>query len=533
MSLRTLIIGLDGATFTIVDELVREGLMPQLAAFFDRGAQAPLRTIVPALTPPAWTSLMTGRTPGHHGVFDFFRMESPTDRHIRFFSSLDLKCETIFGLASASGLRATALNYPSMFPPPRLNGYVVPGWVPWKQLRLACWPEGLMDMLKALPGFNQRELAMDFKLEERTIEGCDDPDQFAPWISLHTRRERNWFEIFRHLTETDPSDLTAVLFDGVDKLQHLCWRFLRPEDGRPLEAEWEFRARDLCLEYFRNLDDILGKMFSIAGPEATVIIASDHGFCATRRVFHLNAWLAEHGYLAWSDAAAQWDTEGALLGVSQVARHTWMIDWQNTTAFAATPTSNGLYINVARDGAPGVPESEYSAFRERLMADLLAFKDPETGNSTVTRIWTREEVFTGECGAVAPDLTLELEGTASVSILPSPEVLSWRAETAGHHHPVGVFAAAGPGVRKGAKLGELSILDVAPLVMYSLGLRVPEDMQGRVPREIYEREALMSRPVLRSAATVVAGAAGTATATLTAEDEQVILDSLRDLGYIE
>ena len=248
MSLRTLIIGLDGATFTVLDELLEKGMMPNLASFFARGVRAPLRTIVPALTPPAWTSLMTGRTPGYHGVFDFFRMESPEDRHIRFFTSLDVKSETIFGLASAAGLRVTAMNYPSMFPPPRLNGYVVPGWVPWRQLRLACWPEGSDGFPEVrCPGFNQRELAMDFKLEEKTIEGCDDPDQFAPWIGLHTRRERNWFEIFRHLTKEDPSDLTAVLFDGVDKLQHLCWRFLRPQDGRPLETEWEQKIREICL----------------------------------------------------------------------------------------------------------------------------------------------------------------------------------------------------------------------------------------------------------------------------------------------
>jgi predicted AlkP superfamily phosphohydrolase/phosphomutase len=533
MSLRTLLIGLDGATFTVLDDLVRDGVMPRLASFFARGVRAPLRTIVPALTPPAWTSLMTGRTPGHHGVFDFFRMESPEDRHLRFFTSLDLKSDTIFGLASAAGLRVTALNFPSMFPPPRLNGYVVPGWVPWRQLRLACWPEGLMDSLKALPGFNQRELAMDFKMEERTIEGCADSEQFAPWIGLHTRRERNWLEIFRHLSLKDPADLTAVLFDGVDKLQHLCWRFIRPQDGRPLEKEWEFQARALCLEYFRNLDNIIGEMCEIAGPEATVLIASDHGFCATRRIFHINAWLAERGYLKWSDAAAQWDTQGAVIGVSQVARHTWMIDWESTTAFAATPTSNGIFINVAREGSPGVPAHEYRAFRERLMADLSSLVDPETGKPVVTGIWTREEIFDGPCGAVGPDLTLALEGTATVSILPASSVLSWRDETAGHHHPVGVFAATGPGIRRGAESAELSILDIAPLALYSLGLPVPEDMQGKVPNDIHERAAIASRPVLKAASVNGAAAPGVAPAALSAEDEQVILESLRDLGYIE
>src|SRR5262245_4367844 len=105
MSIRTLLIGLDGATFTILDAMMEQGVMPSLSALLARGARAPLRTIVPPLTPPAWTSLMTGRTPGYHGVFDFFRMESPVDRHIRFFSAKDLKVDTIFGIASQAGLR--------------------------------------------------------------------------------------------------------------------------------------------------------------------------------------------------------------------------------------------------------------------------------------------------------------------------------------------------------------------------------------------------------------------------------------------
>ena len=121
MGIRTLLIGLDGATFSVLDPLMAQGVMPFLKSFISGGVRAGLRTIVPALTPPAWTSLITGRTPGQHGVFDFFRMESPESRHIRFFNSNDVGCDTIFSVASSHGQRVTALNFPAMFPPPRLN----------------------------------------------------------------------------------------------------------------------------------------------------------------------------------------------------------------------------------------------------------------------------------------------------------------------------------------------------------------------------------------------------------------------------
>jgi predicted AlkP superfamily phosphohydrolase/phosphomutase len=434
-------------------------------------------------------------------------------------------------------LRATALNFPSMFPAPKISGYVVPGWIPWRQLRLACWPEGLLDSLKSLPGFNQRELAMDIKLEERTTEGCADPAEYGPWIELHTRREHNWFEIFRHLTVQDPSPLTAVLFDGVDKLQHLCWRFLRPQDARPLENEWECQIRDLCLEYFRRLDGILEQMCDLVGPETTVILTSDHGFGPTRTAFHVNSWLERKGHLTWAEAAATWDTQGALLGVSQVARHTWMLDWNRTLAFAATPTSNGIHIVVNRDGnSPGVPESQYDAFRSRMIADLLEERDPRTGEPIVERVWTREEVFSGPYGGTAPDLTLTLADGGAISILPSKELVSVRPDVAGQHRPLGIFAAKGPRLRRGAQVGELSILDVAPIIVYSLDLTVPEEMTGRVPEEIYQPGELRDRPVRRTKAAATAATTSGQNATvpgMSEADEEVVLERLRELGYIE
>ena len=540
---KTLLIGLDGATFDVLNPMMQMGAMPFLQSFFKQGVRANLRTIVPALTPPAWTSLVTGRKPGQHGVFDFFRMESAESRHIRFFTSHDVQCETIWSLASGQGLRVTSLNFPGMFPPPRISGNVVPGWVPWKQLRLACWPQDLFDRLKTIEGFNPRELAMDIKLEEKATEGSSNYEEYLPWIQMHIRREQNWFEIFRHLTTEDPSELTAVLFDGVDKLQHLCWRFIRPEDATPLKEEWEVQIREACIDYFRSVDQIMERMCSTVGPETTVLLASDHGFGPTYKVFHVNAWLEQQGYLGWSDAAKSQSPNGALLGVGQVARHTWMLDWDKTRAYAATPTANGIFIPVNRDGqSAGVTPEEYPAFRERLIADLRAFRDPETGQPVVTGLWTKEECFEGPHGNVAPDITLAFDDGGLVGILPSPRTMSSRPITGGAHRPVGIFGARGPGIRSGAQPAEMSILDVAPIVLHSLGLPVLEEMQGSVPSDLYDADAMRAHPVTVAKAVTSNGAkpadntvpaAMSQPVAMSQEDEQVVMERLRELGYIE
>jgi len=413
---------------------------------------------------------------------------------------------------------------------------VVPGWVPWRQLRLACWPSDLFDRLKSLPGFNQRELAMDIKLEEKATEGCSN-QEYESWVEFHIRREENWKEILRYLVQEEPSELTAVLFDGVDKLQHLCWRFIDPAYAGSIREDWERRVHDLCVEYFRRLDGMLEEMCGWVGPEATVLITSDHGFGPTAEVLNLNAWLEQRGHLTWSDKAAKEPSDGALLGVGQVARHTYLMDWTKTNAFAATPTSNGIYIVVSKDGAPpGVPASEYVSFREKLKRELAAFRHPETGEAVVEQVYTRDEAFDGPAKHMAPDLTLILRDGGLVSILPADKSMSPRPVVAGSHRPLGVFMAKGPGIRKGADIKELSILDVAPAALYGLGLPVPEDMEGAVPEAAYEPAALQQNPVRKTAGSKP-DAAGKAPqhgpVAIEPEDEMIVVERLRQLGYIE
>ena len=534
MTHRTVLIGLDGATFTILDGLMAEGVMPFLKQFTCGGARADLRSVIPPLTPPAWTSLMTGRSPGNHGVFDFFRLASADSRQVRLTTSHDIHCETIWSMASRAGLRVTTLNFPLMFPPPRINGYVVPGgWMPWRQLRLGCYPPDLYDQLKALPGFNARELAMDPGLEEKAIEGCSQ-EEYADWIELHIRREQHWFEILRHLMQIDPCELTAVLFDGVDKLQHLCWRFLDPACLGESPSPWELRIRNLCLDYFRQLDGILAEIVGMAGPDANVVIASDHGFGPTTEIFHVNTWLEQNGYLAWVGDAGHGENGSQQLGIGQFARHVFELDWERTTAYVATPSSNGIYIVRAGAGGAGVPDAEYGRFRQKLIDSLLAFK--ADGAPVVSRVWTREEAFAGPEGALAPDITLALRDGGHLSVAGSSEALVPRQEVKGSHRPEGVFIAGGPAVQAGASLPQLSILDVTPLLVYSLGLPIPQEFEGRLPEEALDPSFLAARPPAQAAPgepPQPAAPEKKEEVVFSAEDEKIMADRLRALGYIE
>jgi predicted AlkP superfamily phosphohydrolase/phosphomutase len=537
MTGKAVLIGLDGATFSVLDPLMARGVMPFLRDFVAGGVRAPLRSVIPALTPPAWTSLMTGKRPGEHGVFDFFQKETPDSRFFRLSGSQDIGCETIWSLAGAHGLRSTALNFPQMFPPPTVNTSVLPGgWMPWKQLRLGCHPPDLFDRLKALPSFNARELAMDMALEEKALEGCA-AEEYADWVALHARRERRWCDILGYLMCEEPADLTAILFDGVDKLQHLCWRFLDPACRSASPSAWELQMTELCEGYFRQLDALIAEIAGRAGPDATIVLASDHGFAASSDIFYVNSWLENEGYLAWSAAAATDDT--CKVGIGHLARHTFELDWERTIAYAATPSSQGIHIvRKGADGGPGVPPESYERVKHELATRLRSLRNPATGRPVVEEVWTRDEAFAGPHEEMGPDLTFLLESNGVVSILRSDSIVKHRAEPVGTHHPVGVFLARGPIVRSSEALPEMSILDVAPLLLYVLDAPIPDDLSGRLPVEAIDPAVLNRRPPRASHGappTVFAGVAASFPTELAydADEEATVLKRLKALGYVD
>jgi predicted AlkP superfamily phosphohydrolase/phosphomutase len=533
----TLLIGVDGATFTVLQPFMDSGLMPNVRALVERGAHAPLRTIIPALTPPAWTSLMTGKRPGRHGVFDFFQKESPDSEYLRLSTSNDIGTPTIWTLASEHGRRVVSLNYPLMFPPPPVNGAVVPGgWMPWRQLRLGCHPPGLFDRLKRLPSFQPRELALDMELEAKAIEGCPD-DEYVEWIQLHTRREERWLEILRYLVAEEESlDLVAVMFDGVDKLQHLCWRYIDVA-CRPAEpSAWEQQIIDLCEAYFHRLDEMIGEIVALGGPNATIVIGSDHGFGPTWDVFYLNRWLEDRGFLAWAAPDAATNGDGSLkVGFAHMARHIAELDWDRTWAYAATPSSQGIHIVRKTPGTDTpLPSEEYGRIREEIAAELRSVINPHTGRPLVQDVVTKEEAFAGPYDGIAPDLSLVLEDGAAISILRSDEVVRRRDHVNGHHRFHGVFIAAGPSIRAGQRLNEVSITDVAPLVLYSLDVPIPDDLDGSLPVEIFEPGALSRRaPRYESHDSQDTVLVLTEPIELDGDDEVLVLDRLRALGYVE
>jgi len=531
----TLLIGLDGATFTILEPLIENGTMPFLRDFINDGVRANLLSTANPLTPPAWTSVMTGRTPGNHGIIDFiWAEERKTDHYFTLYNFRDIKSETIWSIVSRQNGRVCSLNFPMMSPPPAVSGFIIPGLVSWKHLRRNVHPAGLYEKLKELPGFNARELAWDFDLEKKAERGIP-REEYEHWVDFHIRRERLWFEITRYLLKHESIDLMAILFDGPDKILHMGYRYLDPQVFPELPTNWDLKIRDLCLKYFSELDGFLAEIVEMAGPDARIYMVSDHGFGPSWQVFRVNTWLHSKGYLTWKDLG-DLDDKGRENAQKVIDRHFVMLDWGNTTAYARTTTSNGIYIRVAKEpGQKGVPAEDYQAFRNRLTAELLEVRDPETNERIIKQIMTKEEAYPGSNNSQAPDLTLVMRDHSFVSILNKTPIIYRRPEVDGTHYPQGIFLAKGPGVQKGRTIPQLSIFDVAPCVLYSLGLDIPEDFDGQMPFQVFEESYLQEHPCEIGEPTVPVDSCSHDTGKVEVDEEEnkKIFNQLKALGYVE
>jgi predicted AlkP superfamily phosphohydrolase/phosphomutase len=189
------------------------------------------------------------------------------------------------------------------------------------------------------------------------------------------------------------------------------------------------------------------------------------------------------------------------------------IDWSRTQAVSGSPATEGIFVNLrGRDPQgivkPGVP---YEALRERLMTELVGLRDPDTGKRVVHKVYRREELYEGPFLDLLPDVVFDLGDGPYLASDAFPVVPSGAQENEGRafleplprdflqgrHRSTGVFVAAGPDIRKDGErqIKEARIIDVAPTVLYALGLPIPEDMDGQPLIEIFDEGFRTKNPV--------------------------------------
>jgi predicted AlkP superfamily phosphohydrolase/phosphomutase len=550
---RTLIIGIDGATFDLVRPWAAAGRLPTLARLLAEGTHAVLDAFPNSNSAAAWTSIVTGYNPGQHGIFDFGEGVAQRGHKWTPMTAAQRQKPPFWVRLSAAGQCVCVLNVPISYPADHVNGVMLAG----------------MDSPGTnSPGFSHppdfyaelRRAGIAYILDVPKLQSYRDRDPRRvpqPVRDMVDARARTVL----HVMQNYPWDTLMAVFVASDRMQHTYWGSGPVEAGNP---GWE-----ALLELYERLDYWLAEFLKHIDDQTTVIVLSDHGFGgASLGRPDLNGLLCELGLAAraqgnrrltgrllkhmlffgrqlvpprWQMPLAQ-ALPGLRLRAIDESKYGGL-DWTRTQAFA-TPHGGRFTINLRGRQPEGcVAPEDFADLRARLVLMLQHIVDVDSGQPLFNAIRLGADLFHGPHAHRAADVIVEWNypvwSRPMVYRPPNgdPVRLSQRPPGAlarfwkGTHRPEGIFIAWGPHVKRGAAMAEITQYNVAPTVLHLQGQPVPDDMDGGVLTAMFDEAWLGAHPPRPVSVT---GEASQPPQPALSEDEmQQVEQRLRDLGYIE
>jgi len=528
---RILVIGLDGAVWTVLRPMIAAGRLPRLAEAVASGASGLLRSTTPALTPAAWTTFLTGKQPGSHGIIDFEQYDHFTNE-FRFNSA---RCRdhvrNIWQILGDHGLRVGSVNVPMTYPPMPINGFMISGFeTPGPESEFVYPKELKSEILDRWPDPTQRS-----KWKRKTFGGLK---LFRANVDYMARSFHQGAEMTMHLAEKCGWDALMVVFKLVDNLQHKTWKYLDPRWPQRDRAK-----REIVAQCFEEMDRATGTLLDYAKTHgAAVMIVSDHGHGSLEGKAHPNGLLRKWGYLALHAGAVPEGENEKRPHIGDVEK-ALPVDYSKTRACVMHAGNAGfLYINLKGRQPTGIVDpADYEKLRDELIARLQGeecrVRNPRGEVIPLFPEVVKPEEAYGcqrEDQPWLPDLLLIPHETLSVvRRIRGQTLVKWFSyrRMEGTHRQDGIFIAAGPGIKHTTDV-RAHIVDCAPTLIATLGLPVPEDMEGRVIAEIFEREPVIEKQAVKPRQ-VIAGGREPPDAAYSVEDMQKVTDRLSDLGYLE
>src|SRR5215813_13764005 len=532
--MKTVIIGLDGATFDIIQPLARAGRLPVLERLMREGTSAPLRSTILPNSFPGWASCTTGTSEGMHGVFSPF-IKNESSYSVRAMSGRDIMTRPVWNILTEHGGRSIVVNVPTTYPPETINGLMVTGMLTPGRNSTFTYPASLKDeLLNEFPNYVIEP--------ERIPDKHARANEFRRTIEVRERA-------LRFLMQQGEWDFLMVVFSVLDRAQHDYWSDMDPQHPRH-DPNTPAEFRGFIHEVYQRLDSAVGSVLEQLPANTRVFVVSDHGFCSELFEIRVNELLASTGILTFKSPGARKSIARFKDLKEKVARRLPSrapggnvldknvrygsgfldeIDWTRTQAFFAQ--DKGVWVNlIGRESEGIVVESEFDSVVESAREVLLGLT-ADDGKPVFESVMRREEAFQGNFSTRLPDLVMVPRRDEYVyNERPSyGDVVVPADSTTGTHARDGILIAWGRGIKSAATFdAQPNLRDIVPTALASLGSPLTTDMDGRALMEIFEDADEAKRK--GSSYREISGGSQNA---YSAAEESELRERLRALGYIE
>jgi len=504
---RLLVIGLDAATPQFVFHRWRRDL-PNLDGLMGSGIWGELRSTIPPITVPAWTSMLSSKDPGQLGLYGFRNRRSHSYEGLYFANASHVKEKMVWEYLEDKGLTSILIGIPQTFPPKPLKGIMVASFLAPDKSAEYTYPPAVKGELDRLADGDYMIDVRDFRTEDK--------DWLIDQIYLMTQRR---FRVVRHYLRRETWDFLMFVEMGIDRIHHGFWRFQEKDHrlyqpGNPYEKTMK--------EYYQYVDREVGDLLNGIDSDTAVMVVSDHGAKKMEGAICVNEWLMARGYL---HLKAMIDDPTMLTAD--------MIDWEKTRAWGEGGYYTRIFLNVqGREPQGVIPQREYEAFREQLRGELESLGD-DKDRPIGTRVFKPEDIYRSAQN-IPPDLIvyfgdLNWRGAGSVGY---GRVHIFENDTGpddANHAEDGIFILkvdparfAEAGLETGQRVDGLSVYDISPTILDIFGIPIPSDMIGR--------------STLRAEGAGFTASRNTETQgesqDYSTEEEETIRKRLEDLGYL-
>ena len=269
-----IIIGLDGATWDIIDPTIESGDLPNLARLRETGASGPLETLSPIWSPRIWTSLATGREPENHGVTGYYKTRA------------DLTAARIWDVAQSEGKSVGLFRWLMTWPPDSRFEFTIPSWLArspetqppgYEFIQEFLLDETESGWVKTIRSgvFNGFRISTTIDLLKNAIQCPSEPDRV--FVHHHFASVVPSVDFYSYLLRKHRPDVTCFCLYGTDQLGHRFWKYFRPDEFENVDPEKFELYKNVIPDYYRLADRALGEVLSILPDQTTIFVVSDHG----------------------------------------------------------------------------------------------------------------------------------------------------------------------------------------------------------------------------------------------------------------
>jgi len=452
---RILVIGLDCADPHLVFDRWLDDL-PTLRHLQQNGLWGRLTSSIPAITVPAWMSMMTSKDPGQLGLYGFRNRSGYSYRDMGIVSSASVRDPTLWDILGDHGWQVTVVGVPPSYPPKPVQGRLITCFLTPGKDKVFTYPESLANEVQSLVGEYMFDVK-DFRTHNK--------DYLLQQITLMTERRH---AVVKHLLVQHTWDFFMVVEMGTDRMHHGFWHYMDPTHPR---HEYGSPYAHAIKDYYRQIDRNISELLTLVPDDTIVLVVSDHGARPMLGGVCINEWLRQEGYLTLRS-----EPEGI------TPLEACDVDWSRTIAWGAGGYYGRLFINVqGREPQGLVPPRDFARVRDEIATRLEAMMDHH-GQPMGTRCFVPQRIYQ-ECRNIPPDLIVYFGDLAwrSVGSVGHGGVLTFANDTGpdeANHAQEGMFILYDPGHPGGR--ADAHIMDIAPTLLRRVGVAVPGDMRGRI-----------------------------------------------------